>query len=30
GQFGESGIPASIVTKYLAEHGVIIEKCGLY
>ncbi|MBW9335573.1 MULTISPECIES: arginine/lysine/ornithine decarboxylase [Herbaspirillum] len=30
GQFGESGIPASIVTKYLAEHGVIVEKCGLY
>jgi arginine decarboxylase len=30
GQFGKQGIPASIVTKYLAEHGVIIEKCGLY
>jgi arginine decarboxylase len=30
GKFGEAGIPASIVTKYLAEHGVIIEKCGLY
>ncbi|MAF02105.1 MULTISPECIES: arginine/lysine/ornithine decarboxylase [Herbaspirillum] len=30
GQFGENGIPASIVTKYLAEHGVIVEKCGLY
>jgi len=30
GTFGASGIPASIVTKYLAEHGVIIEKCGLY
>jgi arginine decarboxylase len=30
GKFGETGIPASIVTKYLAEHGVIIEKCGLY
>ncbi|MEJ7747584.1 MAG: lysine decarboxylase, partial [Luteimonas sp.] len=30
GVFGKSGIPASIVTKYLAEHGVIIEKCGLY
>jgi arginine decarboxylase len=26
----ELGIPAAIVTKYLAEHGVIIEKCGLY
>jgi arginine decarboxylase len=30
GKFGETGIPASIVTKYLAEHGVIVEKCGLY
>ncbi|GGX86649.1 lysine decarboxylase [Massilia dura] len=30
GQFADSGIPASIVTKYLAEHGVIVEKCGLY
>jgi arginine decarboxylase len=30
GSFDDSGIPASIVTKYLAEHGVIIEKCGLY
>ena len=24
------GIPASIVTKYLAEHGVVVEKTGLY
>lgn len=30
GNFGSMGIPASIVTKYLAEHGVIVEKCGLY
>jgi arginine decarboxylase len=30
GKFGDSGIPASIVTKYLAEHGVIVEKAGLY
>ncbi len=30
GQFGKTGIPASIVTKYLAEHGVIVEKAGLY
>ncbi|WP_406625257.1 Orn/Lys/Arg decarboxylase N-terminal domain-containing protein [Acidovorax sp. SDU_ACID1] len=30
GRFGETGIPASIVTKFLAEHGVIIEKTGLY
>jgi arginine decarboxylase len=22
--------PGGIVTKYLAEHGVIVEKCGLY
>ncbi len=26
----ETGIPAAIVTKYLAEHGVIVEKTGLY
>ncbi len=30
GDFAEWGIPAAIVTKYLAEHGVIVEKCGLY
>src|SRR5487761_2106016 len=30
GDFADSGIPASIVTKYLAEHGVIVEKTGLY
>jgi arginine decarboxylase len=30
GDFDEWGIPAAIVTKYLAEHGVIVEKCGLY
>jgi len=30
GKFAKSGIPASIVTKYLAEHGVIVEKTGLY
>jgi len=30
GDFAETGIPASMVTKYLAEHGVIVEKCGLY
>ena len=30
GHFSEQGIPASIVTKYLAEHGVIVEKTGLY
>ena len=30
GNFAKTGIPASIVTKYLAEHGVIVEKTGLY
>ena len=30
GKFDNSGIPASIVTKFLAEHGVIVEKTGLY
>jgi arginine decarboxylase len=30
GDFADSGIPAAIVTKYLAEHGVVVEKTGLY
>ena len=30
GDFAGSGIPAAIVTKYLAEHGVIVEKTSLY
>ena len=30
GNFADSGIPASIVTKFLAEHGVVVEKTGLY
>ncbi len=30
GQFASSGIPAAVVTRYLAEHGVIVEKTGLY
>ncbi len=30
GDFADSGMPAAIVTKYLAEHGVIVEKTGLY
>jgi arginine decarboxylase len=31
GEFSNAfGIPAAIVTKYLAEHGVIVEKTGLY
>jgi arginine decarboxylase len=31
GDFADhAGIPAAIVTKYLAEHGIIVEKTGLY
>ncbi len=30
GDFADWGIPASLLTKYLAEHGVIVEKTGLY
>jgi len=30
GKFAKTGIPASIVTKFLAEHGIIVEKTGLY
>jgi arginine decarboxylase len=30
GKFAKTGIPASIVTRYLNEHGVIVEKTGLY
>ena len=30
GEFAEEGIPAAIVTKYLSEHGIIVEKTGLY
>ncbi|NMG44357.1 lysine decarboxylase [Aromatoleum toluvorans] len=30
GDFDESGIPAGILTRYLAEHGIIVEKTGLY
>ncbi|MBP6564760.1 MAG: arginine/lysine/ornithine decarboxylase [Burkholderiales bacterium] len=30
GDFADPGIPAAIVTKYLSEHGVIVEKTGLY
>ncbi len=30
GSFADTGIPASIVTKFLAEHGVVVEKTGLY
>jgi arginine decarboxylase len=30
GQVEDWGIPAAIVTRYLAEHGIIVEKTGLY
>jgi arginine decarboxylase len=30
GGFSPWGIPASLVTKYLSEHGVVVEKTGLY
>lgn len=30
GNFAETGIPASIVAKYLHQNGVIVEKYGLY
>jgi arginine decarboxylase len=30
GDFADWGIPAAIVTKYLAEHGIVVEKTGLY
>lgn len=30
GKFAKTGIPAAIVTKFLAEHGVVVEKTGLY
>ncbi len=30
GDFADTGIPAAIVTKYLAENGVVVEKTGLY
>jgi arginine decarboxylase len=30
GKFAKTGIPASIITKFLAEHGVVVEKTGLY
>jgi len=30
GDIDKTGIPASIVTKYLAEHGIVVEKTGLY
>ena len=30
GKFAKIGIPAAIVTKYLVDHGVVVEKTGLY
>ena len=30
GNFADKGIPASIVSKFLAKHGVVVEKTGLY
>jgi Arginine/lysine/ornithine decarboxylases len=30
GTFDDTGIPAALVTKFLAEHGVVVEKTGLY
>ena len=30
GKFSKTGIPAAIVTKYLAEHGIVVEKTCLY
>ncbi len=30
GTFADTGIPAALVSRYLVEHGVVIEKTGLY
>lgn len=30
GNFADWGIPAGVLTRYLAEHGIIVEKTGLY
>ena len=30
GHFSDVGMPAAVVTKYLAEHGVVVEKTSLY
>ncbi len=30
GTFADTGIPAALVSRFLAEHGVVIEKTGLY
>jgi len=30
GEFDGMGIPAGVLTRYLAEHGIVVEKTGLY
>lgn len=30
GSFDATGIPAALVSKYLTEHGIVVEKTGLY
>ena len=30
GNFSEWGVPALILTRYLTEHGIVVEKTGLY
>ncbi len=30
GDFADWGIPAGMLTRYLAEHGIVVEKTGLY
>ncbi len=30
GSFDDTGIPAAVLTKYLTEHGIVVEKTGLY
>ena len=30
GAFGNTGIPAVVLSRYLAEHGIVVEKTGLY
>ena len=30
GEFDETGVPGLVLARYLAEHGVVVEKTGLY
>jgi len=30
GEFSEFGVPATLLNKYLVEHGIVVEKTGLY